>query len=80
MKGLPLNYVIWIRDDWWLLEWSMPDKCNDEVQCSFVVRDSPNKMSINGLRRGAFKLSYILYLIDITIIIAYSFFLLTGAI
>jgi hypothetical protein len=42
------------------------------------VRDSPNKMPINGLRRGAFKLSYILYLIDITINIAYSFFLLTG--
>ena len=52
MKGLPLNYVIWIRDDWWLLKWSMPDKCNDEVQCSFVVRDSPNKIkkSAKGLR------------------------------
>jgi len=37
-------------------------------------------MPINGLRRGAFKLSYILYLIDITINIAYSFFLLTGGI
>jgi len=44
------------------------------------VRDSPNKMPINGLRRGAFKLSYILYLIDITIIVAYSLFLLTGGI
>jgi len=33
-----------------------------------------------GWRKGAFKLSYILYLVDITRVINYSLFLLTGGI
>jgi hypothetical protein len=58
----------------------IPDTDNDEVQGSIVARDSPNTKPVNELRRGAFKLSYILYFIDITLIIAYSLFLLTGGV
>jgi len=58
----------------------MPDTDNDEAWGLLGARDSPNKMPINGLRRDVFKLSYILYLIDITIIVAYSLFLLTAGI
>jgi len=58
----------------------IPDTDNDEVQGSSRTRDSPNTKPVNGLRRGVSKLSYILYLIDITVIIAYSLFLLTGGV
>jgi hypothetical protein len=60
--------------------WDMPDTDNDEVKGSLGARDSPNTKPNNGLRRGAFKLSDIFYLIDITRIIAYSLFLLTWGI
>ena len=46
---LSLNLVTWIRDDWQLPLCGMPDSCNDEVQCSFAVRDSPNKDPSMGL-------------------------------
>jgi hypothetical protein len=58
----------------------MPDTDNDEVQGSLKARDSPNTKPNNGLRRGAFKVSDILYLVDITRVINYSLFLLTGGI
>jgi hypothetical protein len=58
----------------------IPDTDNDEVRGSSAARDSPNKKPINGLRRSVLKISHALYLIDITRIIAYSFFSLTGGI
>ena len=58
----------------------MPDTDNDEVKGSFEARDSPNTKPIRGESSGLFKLSDILYLIDITRVINYSLFLLTGAI
>jgi len=58
----------------------MPDTDNDEVWGSLGARDSPNKSPLMGYRRGILKISYILYLIDITVIVAYSLFLLTGGI
>jgi hypothetical protein len=62
-----------------LLYGDMPDTDNDEVPGSFKARDSPNtKNPIGGERRGAFKLIDIFYFIDITIIVAYSTFPLTG--
>jgi len=58
----------------------MPDTDNDEVKGSLVARDSPNTKPINRLRRGIPKISYAFYLIDITRVINYSLFLLTGGI
>jgi hypothetical protein len=45
MQGLLLNFVTWIRDYWCLPTCGIPDKSNDEVQGSLVVRDSPKKLT-----------------------------------
>ena len=58
----------------------IPDTDNDEVQGSCGARDSPNKKPIIGRRRGILKIIYTFYHIDITRIIDYSLFLLTGGI
>ena len=44
------------------------------IKGSFLARDSPDKKPINGLRKGIPKIRHVLYLVDITGIIAYWFF------
>ena len=51
----------------------IPDTDNDEVKGSFGARNSPITKPNDGPRRSVLKISYALYLFDITGIIAYSF-------
>jgi len=52
IQGLSLNFATWIRDYRWLPMSSMPDIDNDEVQGSFVVRDSPKNQSKPSWAKG----------------------------
>jgi len=58
----------------------MPDTDNDKVKGSLERETRRIQNPSLGWRKGAFKLSYILYLVDITRVINYSLFLLTGGI
>ena len=50
-----LNYVIWIKDDWWLPEWSIPDtdiECEDTpFSFQHVTNDSHVQRAFEMLKK-----------------------------